>query len=89
MPRIIHVLDLSTAHLPEKMGADLTGTDGVTAYRMDEYGWLMWVPPAGPPDDETPTEITAIHRYARSHGCRYVLFDCDAETDPNLPTWEW
>lgn len=59
-----------------------------------EYGWLMWVP-SDPDDsaaldaDDIPLVILDVQLYARKHDCDYVLFDPDAEIDPNLPTWEW
>ncbi len=47
-PRIIRMLDLSTAHLPKEVAEDLTAYDGVIAYPLStsdaEYGWLLWVP---------------------------------------------
>src|SRR2546430_2506772 len=43
---IRRVLDLSTTHLPEHLGSHgLSGEDGVTAYDLDGYAWLMWLPP--------------------------------------------
>jgi hypothetical protein len=48
-PRIMRVLDLSTAHLPREVCADLPGYDRVIAYPLstsdDHHGWLPWVPP--------------------------------------------
>ncbi len=91
---IRRVLDLSTAHLPEHLGSHgLSGQDGVTAYDLDGYGWLMWVPPD--PDSHAadyprlPTEVLTIQRYARQCGCDYVLFDQDADIIDDLPTWNW
>lgn len=47
-PRIIRVLDASTAHLPQQVCAQLNGWDGVIAHSLstsdDHYGWLLWVP---------------------------------------------
>lgn len=85
------MLDLSTAHLPESLGTDLTAEYGVTAYRT-EYGFLMWVPddPSEVNDDASvPSEVLIIQKYARALGCDYVLFDRDGPINPNLPTWEW
>jgi hypothetical protein len=33
--------------------------------------------------------LVNIYRYARQNGCDYVMFDCDAGEDENLPTFEW
>ena len=91
---IRRVLDLSTAHLPEHLGSHgLSGEDGVTAYDLDGYGWLMWIPPD--PDSHAadypglPAEVLTIQRYARQRGCDYVLLDQDADIIDGLPTWDW
>lgn len=95
-PRIIHLLDLSTAHLPPPECADLPSYDGVIAYPLsttdEHYGWLLWVP--NDPDAEAatyqiPAAVLAIQRHARHHDCDYVLLDRDAHTTPDLPTWNW
>ena len=91
---IRRVLDLSTAHLPEHLGSHgLSSQDGVIAYDLDGYGWLMWVPPD--PDSHAagyptlPAQVLTIQRYARQRICDYVLFDQDADTIDDLPTWDW
>jgi hypothetical protein len=91
---IRRVLDLSTAHLPERLGSrGLSGQDGVIAYELDGYSWLMWVPPD--PDRHAadhpglPAEVLTIQHYARRRGCDYALFDQDADVIGDLPTWDW
>ncbi|WP_040392553.1 DUF5983 family protein [Catelliglobosispora koreensis] len=92
MPSLRMFLDLATSHLPEDVFQDLGGIKGVTAHGT-AYGWLMWVPPN--PDEHAgdypaiPGEVLVVQRYARSHGCDYVLFDNSADTDPLLPAWDW
>lgn len=90
------LLDLSTGHLPEDLGQDLTGHAGVVAYDLP-YGWLLAVPPdlddhiaeyAGTPD-AVPDPIVGIWRLAGRHGCRYVLLDQDGPVEPELPTYDW
>ena len=101
--RIVKVLDLSTAHLPQPVCASLPLWDGVTAYPLstsdDNYGWLLHVPddPDGYTADYTetdeadglPAEVLAIQRFARGLGCDYVLLDRDAERIDALPAWDW
>ena len=91
-PAVRLILDLSTAHLPATDRDDLNGVDGVLAYRM-QHGWLMWAP--DDPDesasvemDPPPEWVLVIQRYAREHGCDYVMFDSDARVDPALPWWD-
>jgi hypothetical protein len=88
------ILDLSTAHLPAHLGGRaLSGEDGVIAYELEGYGWLMWVPPD--PDGHAadhpalPAQVLAIQRYASERGCDFVLFDRDADILSDLPTWDW
>jgi len=81
MPTIRTLLDLSTAHLPEELCADLSAEPGVIA-SATTYGWLMWVPehPEHPEEfalatgDPVPEVILGIWRHARALGCDYVLF---------------
>lgn len=94
------MLDISTAHLPEKYGSEQSlealselGHLGIIADAL-ERGFLMWVPedPEGHTEEfynETPPEILAIQVYARKLDCDYVRFDADADTVEDLPTWEW
>lgn len=93
MPTIRKLLDLSTSHLPPHLADQLASIAGVIAYRL-EYGWLLWVPndpddSAQGCDDGPPAEVLAVQRYARGHGCDYVLFDADADTVADLPHWQW
>jgi hypothetical protein len=93
-PAIRLLLDLSTTHLPPEILADLNGCDGVNAGRLD-CGWLLWVPTdpvehASDYDayDGVPASVLAIQRYARDHGCDFILLDCDAPVSPDLRTYQ-
>jgi hypothetical protein len=95
-PTIRRFLDLSTSHLPQKFflpdGPDLTA-----AYPTG-HGLLLWVPddpesyvdPEADDDDgDAMIEIITIRRYARAHGCDYILLDADGPECADLPTWRW
>jgi hypothetical protein len=97
-PRILYVVELSTAHLPYEVCENLSSYDGVTAYPLIAdrvgHGWLLWVPDA--PEQhavgyagQIPGEVLAIQRYARLVGCGYVLLDRDAAIIADLPSWDW
>lgn len=90
MPNIRKLLDLSTAHLPQEILENLPSLPATVAHAT-EYGAFLWVP--NDPDEGfvemPPPEVLRVQLYARSLDCDYVLFDVDAEIDPNLPTWEW
>lgn len=95
-PVIRSVLELSTAHLPEEYGSELSNEslDKQMYLSADalECGFLLWLP-SDPEDyyegEDIPPEIVRVMTYARSHGAQYVRFDRDAEIVPDLPTWEW
>jgi hypothetical protein len=91
MPHIRTFLDLSTAHLRPKdkealecYAAPESMTGPSTAKHM--YGWWMYAT-----DDYDPalTDVLEnISKYARAHGCEYVLFDADAPEDEALPMFD-
>lgn len=92
MANVRKILDLCTSHVPEHIAESVKAVEGIVAVMSSEYGWLMWVPQGANWRDEfpeCPPECARIIDYARSHGCSYVMFDCDAEEDPALPTWDW
>jgi hypothetical protein len=91
--RIRSFLDLSTNNLPQEVFTELTSFDGVVAYPTT-HGALLWVPDDPQSshdfaDEPAPDEVLAVQLHARSLGCDYVLFDGDAEVDPQLPSWQW
>jgi hypothetical protein len=87
------VLDVSTTHLPRRLGTDgLAAVDGVVADELP-YGWLMWVP-----DSPTkhaisyltfPRVVLAIQCFARRHGCRFILFDASGAHIDGLRVYDW
>lgn len=84
-------LDLSTGHLkPEtltylndKEHGQLPFYGAVTA-----YGWLVYADYEDNAEarraDGCPEEIIAAMKKAREMGAEYILYDCDAEADPDL-----
>ncbi len=95
MANVRKFLDLSVAHLNRAMRdylnacAEPFSTFGLSTTRRPT-GWFMYATddPACYDDEQLPPHIRAICAYARANGCEYVLFDCDAELDPNLPVFE-
>lgn len=88
------VLDLSTAHLPERLAAwdNLCSVPGVLVVMHSEYAYLIHVPDT---DDQwsdrdlCPAEVAMVIMYARDRDCDYILLDGDGSTCEDLPTWEW
>lgn len=94
MPPILKVLELSTAHVSPDTATllDRGAPVGTTYYELVcGAGWLLLVPESDEAlDNESLTkDIASIITYARGHGCRWVLFDGDADKVADLPTWEW
>lgn len=90
------LLDLSTAHLPQKTCNYLSEFEGVIAYpkrtETADFGWWLWVPEDPQEHASTyhyPAAILTIQLYARSLGCDWVMFDRDADAIDELPRWEW
>lgn len=86
-------LDLSTAHLrPETV--DLIDGEHSPVLRFphpDEYGWFIYVDEDWAVEDcsqSAPQDLVECLRYAAKAGCPYILFDCDAEIDEALPTYQ-
>lgn len=88
------MLDLSTGHLDKASRAwvywlawDPNG--GTNAATQD--GWFVIVPEQevlADPEDMTPNALRAVFAFARSLGCRFVLFDADAPEAAELAVYE-
>lgn len=96
MTNIRRFLDLSTAHLDDAAKAWLEmEADDASAYE-GRHGFFVHCKedPDNPgqlwPDTDAPRpeSLDRIFLYAIGQGCDYVLFDCDAQVDEALPTFE-
>jgi len=58
------------------------------ASRWSSYGWWVW---ANVEDgrDNMPADLIACLDYAREHGCRWILFDCDGPLERDLTRYDW
>lgn len=88
-------LDLSTAHLtPATHGLLDDAPDHLPTVMKhpDGYGWLVYVHQDDvDPEEDTeniPPDLLACLNLAREHGCGWMVFDCDADTIPGLPTYD-
>ena len=95
---IRHFLNVSSGHLsPETWTwldtqlADDTlrdpgsGPAALIAGGPTRYGWFVYAPEDTLED--FPPDLTTVLRKARAEGAEYVLFDCDAPSDPDLPVF--
>ncbi|MBB3267724.1 hypothetical protein FHW79_005389 [Azospirillum sp. OGB3] len=82
-------LDLSTSHLDEEARTYLDQDgEGVVSYPTT-YGWFIYVPtPESLRDYAVPQTLLNILDRARQLACEYVLLDCDALEDSELPTFD-
>ncbi len=84
VPGVHGILELSTGHLP----LELHDGTALSAMASTECGWLVNLPDDTDPDlPRLPAVLDEIFRYARTNGCRFVLFDADAPLVPGLPYW--
>ncbi len=88
-------LDCSSGHLSAETWAWLdaqladdalrdprTQAVGIAGGRT-RYGWFVYA--AEDCLDLYPADLVRVFREARRHGAEYILFDCDAVPDRNLP----
>ena len=89
-------LDCSSGHLTpetwawldaqladEVLRAPDNGSATEIAGGRTRYGWFVYATEA-PPND-MPADLRLVCAYARRRGADYVLLDCDASPDPDLP----
>jgi hypothetical protein len=93
-------LDLSTGHLTQQTREWLDNLDWKTegpAGGAGPHGWFIYAhddnscQPSAPhaPSGEFPPDLWACIEKAKELGADYVLFDCDAEPNPDLlPVYE-
>lgn len=92
MPEVRNFLTLSTGHVPrevaEALDSNFPDTWPVCGGPFNTFGWFMY---AHDEDCEgtIPPELMRVFEYALSVNCNYVLFDCDADVLPALPSWDW
>jgi hypothetical protein len=85
-------LDISTGHLSKATAEMLDATQvkkWPVAGLRGPFGWLVFTHEDSLEYRNPPTDLKACLAFARSRGIRWIKFDCDAETLPDLPTYEW
>lgn len=85
---VMKVLALSTANLPERLGADGLEDVGQIGVESIEGGWFIYVP-EDPHEWGLPAELVTVLDYAKANGCRYIHMHADNGIDPALPAWDW
>lgn len=81
MPEIMTIPVLSTKHLPSRDAL----RDLSVMYAKYPYGFFVYM-------DESSDEpwFVAVHEWAKEHSpSGWVRFDCDADTVPDLPVFDW
>ena len=85
-------LDLSTAYLTAEQG---TGNfPDEVGYSIEyEYGFILFLYQVYTFEyDKLPGNLSRIVRYAKSHDCHAIRFDCDgdeAPDDADFERYEW
>lgn len=86
-------LDLSTGHLTPRTRRDLETravVDLPFAGGPTRYGWFAYAHDenSGVGGDQIHSDLWACMCFARTLGCDYLMFDCDAEVIAELPYFE-
>lgn len=85
-------LILSTIHVPQSVAQMLDQTPReewpLCGGHWSSYGWFLWCHEEDV-EGNIPPELMVVFDFARSKGCNYVLFDCDADQRDDLPQFEW
>lgn len=86
---IINMLDLSTAHISKGTIYKLekAARYGALYVIPHQYGYFVYVPDDEEP--ETPEDLKAIFKFAKSKNCSWIKLDCDAVEYKELPTYDW
>lgn len=95
------ILDISTGHvsLPSRAWLDEQAAISLAFRHEDDerpvatiagfgYGWFMTAHPPEGALELMPDDIKAALQHARNVGCDYVVFDRDADSVEELPTFE-
>lgn len=93
---IVKTLQLSTYHISmntkDWIDESLAGILPITIYEKSIYGWFILVPQIKEDADrlsQIPNDLRGIIEYALKQDCTWVMLDCDADTIPELPTFDW
>ena len=90
------MLVLSTAHVKDST-AHAFDTDCIDPelifYPKSDYGWFIHIPREWEYiqdlKNKIPDELYNCCVYAFKQKADWIMFDRDADEDPNLPTFEW
>jgi hypothetical protein len=82
------LLVLSTTHLSPKTCNEWLHSCPWAAFEKGDYGWFVYVAEDTEGVD-VPLDLRSALHVARREGCEWVMFDCDASTIDELPTFEW
>lgn len=90
-PNLRNFLDLSTTHLSSQTKAMMEKVSGEFALNhwvaATPYGWFVYCDEENA-EDSIPEDLFACMTYARKNGAEYILFDQDADTLTDLPTFD-
>lgn len=97
-------LELSTCHITpntaKKLDSMVESGEPIIVYDKEGYGWF--IPVLNEYFDEKedmsadvkadiPEDLKTVFLFAKENGCRWIIFDADAEKYDNLPNFsdEW
>lgn len=96
MTEVQSFIALCTSHLTKETADYLTVTNHedwpYAGGPYAGYGWFFYAHDENNSligEQSIPADLWAVMTYARKQGCSYVLFDRDADTTEELPTYDW
>lgn len=95
------MLVVSTSHISREtadcieavvdtLAAGGDGPKWAPTFTRDE-GWVFYVGNVAGEHKApvAPVDLALVMDYAHSHGCAWLMFDCDGQLVDDLPTFEW
>lgn len=81
--------DCSTAHLSPSTRSWLEASvaAGERMIAPTPFGWFLWCGEEQV-EPEMPADLAHVLRHAAALGAEYILFDADAPSSPDLPSFE-
>lgn len=83
---IYRMLSISTGHV-KKETLHPSSTHHLVA--DSEYGSIYYVPDMGEIDDDCPSDLATVLKYAQEQDCLYVYLDRDGDVLSDLPHYAW
>lgn len=91
---IYKYLSISTSHIrketDEFLKSEAKNTGSILTIYEGMYGFLLYVPNSLHLfQNDIPSDLMDCFKFAESHGCTIIEFDCDGVVIEELPVYDW